>query len=198
MVILTSCKWKKEPPCQGNYTYKQVRQFLRDYFPYTAGQKIKFLKYIDSTYVTEVTFSADSSIFYKKSSITSGSNDDPCNYVDTIEHYKMKITNLTEFGKDFTIEIIGNYFPNKYINDQDLSKLEIKYGIDDFSFSSFGNAVKNGYYKYEINDYIWNGANIGKVFCLYPKRGKRIYFNSEFGILKFANDSTKEELILAP
>ncbi|MDP1727633.1 MAG: hypothetical protein Q8M15_12690 [Bacteroidota bacterium] len=178
-------------------TYKIVKQSLRDYFPYKPGQKIKFAKFIDTVSTGEVIFMANSpSVTHQ----TEHESDDCCTggmyfeYED-IELFHLKLSNLTEPGKDCNIGITGNYAKNLYQNDIDLSDLVINLYGSNFEFGMFGVAVFDGSPYYNVDSIFINNKNYGLGFCIRPTYTTRIYFNSTFGILKYINESTKEQLV---
>jgi len=162
----------------------RLKKIVKDYFPYHAGEKIKFTRFIDTAMVGKIEFTIDT-FSYKvgKGDYTN------CNGLDfqieEIENFNYTFTNQTEPGNNWTLNL------DSY-NGSNFSFLI--YG-NIFNFYSFEDAIINGNPSYAVDSIILNNKNYGPGFCTNPNNSLRVYFNSTYGILKFTNTSKKEEII---
>ncbi len=172
------------PPTTGD---TRIKKIVKDYFPYHAGEKIKFMRYIDTAKVGEIELTIDTS-----SSVGTRETMEWCSggmgqefRYENLEHFKYTFVNQTEAGKNWTLELTAEYG----------SELLISMYGSDFSFDYFENAIVNGNPFFAVDSIFLNNKNYGPGFCTDLKASTRIYFNSTYGILKYINYPKKEQLI---
>ncbi len=186
--------------CGGNYCPPSttsnwvIKPIIKGYFPYQAGDKIKFTRYIDTVKTGEIVLIVDTSSF-----IDNRRNEKDCaggslhvNFLN-IEH-KLFTLNQTETDKDWVIEIIGRY-DKEEVSKIDITELVVKLYDSDITCYDFGDAVVHGSVYYSVDSIFINNKNYGPGMCIQPNYPTRIYFNQTYGILKYVNDTKKEQIL---